>query len=71
MSQENVDRMRQALEAWQRDDRQETEVLLRKVVAPDFEMHPLYLDKMYRGVEGLWAMWADARREMGGLPLRA
>ena len=61
MSQENVDRMRQAFEAWERDDRPKTEALLREALAPDFEMHPLYLDKVYRGVEGLWAMWADAR----------
>jgi ketosteroid isomerase-like protein len=61
MSQENVDRMRQIFEAWERDDRRETEALLREGLAPDYEMHPLYLDKVYRGVEGVWAMWADAR----------
>ncbi len=61
MSHENVDRMRRAFEAWERDDRRETEALLRELLAPDFEMHPLYLDKVYRGVEGMWAMWADAR----------
>jgi ketosteroid isomerase-like protein len=61
MSQENVDRMREAFEAWKRDDRPKTEALLREALAPDFEMHPLYLDKVYRGVEGMWAMWADAR----------
>ena len=60
MSQENVDRMRRAFEAWQRDDRREAEALLREGLAPDFEMHPLYLDKVYRGVEGMWALWADA-----------
>ncbi len=61
MSQENVDRMRRAFEAWTRDDRRKTEALLREGLAPDFEMHPLYLDKVYRGVEGLLAMPADAR----------
>ena len=61
MSQENVDRMRQAFEAWDRDDHRKAEALLREFLAPDFEMHPLYLDKVYRGVEGMWAMQADAR----------
>ena len=61
MSQENVDRMRRVFEAWERDDRRETEALLREVLAPDFELHPLYLDKVYKGVEGMWAMQAEAR----------
>ena len=61
MSQQNVDRMRRAFEASQRDDRQESEPLLREFLAPEFEMHPLYLDKVYKGAEGMWAMWADAR----------
>ena len=45
MSQENVDRMRRAFEAWEREDRRKTEALLREVLAPDCEIHPLYLDK--------------------------
>ena len=61
MSEENVDRMRRAFEAWERDDRPKAEALLRESFAPDFEMHPLYLDKVYRGVEGMWAMLADVR----------
>jgi ketosteroid isomerase-like protein len=61
MSQENVDRLRRAFEAWSRGDRQTVEALLRDFLAPGFEMHPLYLDEVYRGVEGLWAMWAAAR----------
>ena len=61
MSQENVDRLRRAFEAWSRGDRQTVEALLRDFLAPGFEMQPLYLDEVYRGAEGLWAMWADAR----------
>jgi ketosteroid isomerase-like protein len=61
MSQENVDRLHRAFEAWSRGDRQTVEALLRDFLAPGFEMHPLYLDEVYRGAEGLWAMWAAAR----------
>lgn len=61
MSQENVENLRRAFEAWFRDDTKIVEALLRDFIAPGFEMHPLYLDKVYTGSEGIWAMWADAR----------
>jgi|SRR5215207_968198 len=66
MSQENVDRLRRAFEAWSLGDRQAVEALLRDFLAPGFEMRPLYLDKDYSGAEGLWAMWADARATWEG-----
>jgi ketosteroid isomerase-like protein len=61
MSRENVELLRRGLEAWRRDDTKTADALLRDLLAPGFELHPLYLDKVYRGAEGMWAMRADAR----------
>ena len=61
MSRENVESLRRGFEALSRDDTETAEMLLRDLVAPGFEMHPLWLDKVYRGADGMWAMWADAR----------
>ena len=35
------------------------EELLRPRLAPEFELHPLYLEQAYKGVEGLRRMWGD------------
>ena len=70
MSQENVERVRQVGEAWARGDTEAAEALLQGHVAPDFELHPLYLGHVYRGVEGMrelladiFATWEDYRFE--------
>jgi hypothetical protein len=31
----------------------------RPRLAPDFEIHPLYLERSYKGVEGMRKIWAD------------
>ena len=61
MSQENVEILRRGFEAWYRNDMETVEALMRDLLAPGFEMHPLYLDKVYTGAEAMWAMFADAR----------
>jgi ketosteroid isomerase-like protein len=59
MSQENVERFRLFHEAWTRGDVETAEALMGDVIAPDFEMQPLYLGQVYRGLAGLRKMWAD------------
>ena len=59
MSQENVERAREFLEAWIRNDAEAVERLLRDFVAPDVEIDPLYLDQVYAGTGGFRQMWAD------------
>jgi ketosteroid isomerase-like protein len=60
MSQEHVELIRRGLEAWRRGDSKTLESLNREFVAPEFELHPLYLDKVYRGPDAATAMFADA-----------
>jgi hypothetical protein len=59
MSQENVERVRQVGEAWARGDTEAAETLLQGHIAPDFELHPLYLGHVYRGLEGMRELLAD------------
>ena len=61
MSQQNVESLRRGFEAWARDDTETVAMLLRDLVAPGFELDPLYLDKVYTGTDALPAMLADAR----------
>jgi ketosteroid isomerase-like protein len=65
MSQANVDRLRELDEPWNRGDLETVAALLRDLLAPDFEMHPLYLAQVYKGVDGLRDMWAEARETWG------
>jgi ketosteroid isomerase-like protein len=71
MSRENVEWVRQVGEAWDRRDLEAVEALSEDRVAPDFEIHPLYLDRVYRGDEGarqlsadLNEVWEDYRSEV-------
>jgi ketosteroid isomerase-like protein len=59
MSQENVEWARQVAEALTRGDVEAVEALSEGRLAPDFEIHPLYLDRVYRGDEAVRQMWAD------------
>jgi hypothetical protein len=59
MSQRNVGWVRQAAEAWERGDMQRMEAILRRHLSADFELHPLYLDRVYKGYEGMQELWAD------------
>jgi ketosteroid isomerase-like protein len=59
MSQENVEWMRQLGEAWDRGDIEAVEALVQGRLAADFAFDPVYLDRVYSGVEGMRQMWAD------------
>ena len=59
MSAENVEVFRRASEALQLDDTAEVERLLKPLIAPEFIFHPLYVDRTYRGYEGMWELWND------------
>jgi ketosteroid isomerase-like protein len=67
MSQENVDHVRRIMEAWDRGDYETLNALAEGRVAPDFELDPLYLDRVYKGDEALQvgadmaAVWEDYR----------
>ena len=58
MSQENVEWIREAGEAWDRGDMEAFEALLEGHVAPDAQFDPLYLDRVY-GVGEVRQLWAD------------
>ena len=58
MSQENVELMREFVEAWERGDVETMEALFQGRIGPNFEFHPLYLDRAYKGAE-VRQMWAD------------
>ena len=59
MSAESVEIFRRAFEALQLGDAAEVERLLKPRVGPEFIFHPLYLDRAYRGYEGMWKLWSD------------
>ena len=59
MSQENVELARQLAEVWTGRYTEAAEALVRPLLAPDFEIHPLYLERSYKGVEGIRQLWAD------------
>jgi ketosteroid isomerase-like protein len=65
MSEHNVERLRMLYEPWSRGDLEAVAVLMRNLLAPDFEMQPLYLAQVYRGVDGFLDMWAEAREIWG------
>jgi SnoaL-like domain len=58
-SQQNVEWARQVAGAWTGRYTEAVEALLRTRLAPDFELHPLYLGQSYRGLEGMRQLWAD------------
>jgi ketosteroid isomerase-like protein len=59
MSQENAEWARRVAEAWARRDVGAADALVEGRLAPGFEFHPLYLDRVYRGGEVARQMWAD------------
>jgi hypothetical protein len=59
MSQGNVERVRGVVEAWRKGDMERVDAQLRQHLHADFELHPLYLDRVYKGYEGLQELWAD------------
>jgi ketosteroid isomerase-like protein len=59
MSQENVDWARQVAEALNRGDMVAVEALLEGRVAPDYELHPLYFDRVYKGADAMRQLLAD------------
>ena len=72
MSQENVEWARRIAEVWTGRYTEAADALVRPRLAPDFEIHPLYLERSYKGVEGmrqisadLDEIWRDYRLEIG------
>jgi ketosteroid isomerase-like protein len=67
MSQENVELVRRLMEVWDRGDYEALNALTEGRVAPDFELDPLYLDRVYKGDEAqqlgadMAAVWEDYR----------
>ena len=59
MSQENVKWVRGVAEVWTGRWTEAAEALVRPRLAPGFEIHPLYLERTYKGVEGIRQLWAD------------
>jgi hypothetical protein len=59
MSQGNVEWVRQAADAWKRGDMERMEAVFGSHLSADFELHPLYLDRVYKGYEGMQELWAD------------
>jgi ketosteroid isomerase-like protein len=57
-----VERIRHVFEAWERGDLKRLEARLQDALARDFEMRPLYFDRVYKGVDGMLALWADSPR---------
>ena len=71
MSQENVEIARQAGQAFNRGDVETGLALIEAHVAPDYEFHPLYLDRVYSGVgalrqaaEDAAEIWRDYRNQV-------
>jgi ketosteroid isomerase-like protein len=59
MPEENVELLRRGYEAWNRGDTKTLEALWRDRLDPGFELDPLYIGQVYKGVEGMRDMWAD------------
>ena len=59
MSKEHVEWARQVAEVWAGRYTDAVEELLRPRLASDFELHPLYLEQAYSGVDGLRRIWRD------------
>ena len=59
MSHENVELVRRIIEVWDRGDYDALNALAQGRVARDFELDPLYLDRVYTGFDGARQLWAD------------
>ena len=59
MSQQNLEWARRLAEVWTGRYTEAWSALVRPRLAPDFEIHPLYLERTYKGVEGIRQLWAD------------
>ena len=66
MSQEKVELMRRLLEAWAAGDMATVETLSRDHLSPDFEWRPLYLDRVYRGIDGMRQVRAEVSEAWEG-----
>ena len=58
--------MRRLLEAWAAGDMATVETLSRDHLSPDFEWRPLYLDRVYRGIEGMRQVRAEVSEAWEG-----
>jgi ketosteroid isomerase-like protein len=68
MSEENVEWVRRVAEAWGKGDTTAVEALFEGRLLPNSELHPLYLDQAYKGVDAvrqllatIAEMWDDYR----------
>jgi len=50
-----------AYEAWRSGDSERLEALMQEHLHPEFELHPLYFDRVYEGVPGLQEFLSDMR----------
>ena len=53
--------LRAAYEAWRSGDSERQEASMREHVHPEFELHPLYFDRVYKGVPGIQEFLSDMR----------
>jgi ketosteroid isomerase-like protein len=60
VSRDNLEWVRKGHEAWARGDLRTVERLMRGRLSEDFEIHPIYLGQVYKGLRGMRRMWADA-----------
>jgi ketosteroid isomerase-like protein len=71
MSQDNVEIVRRALDAWNRGDLEES----AEYISPEWEWHPARLfpgtDAVYRGREGLTRFWNNFREPWEGISIEA
>jgi ketosteroid isomerase-like protein len=65
MTQENVEWVRRVGEAWARGDAEAMEALLEGRIATDYEFHPLYLDRVHKGVDALRQVLAEEIVDLG------
>jgi hypothetical protein len=59
MSEANVGWVREAAGAWARRDMERLGAVLERHLSADFELQPLYLDRVYKGFDGMQELWAD------------
>jgi SnoaL-like domain len=61
MWQQNLAVVRAAIEALNTGDAERQEALVRNHLHPEFELHPLYFDRVYRGAPGIQEFLSDLR----------
>jgi ketosteroid isomerase-like protein len=69
MSQENVERLREAYAAFASGDSDSIASLARDYLDPDFELETAFVGHVVRGVEGLQEFISEARENLGYLPV--